>query len=161
MDKSIFVVGGVAAGLWALMSGKSSQTPIASAKPSQIAAQAVAAAKQAVANGTPPDQAAALAAMNVQIQIGKLPPPPPPIMYSPTPVATTPTGPIVSLSDPRIAQAIANKDAMFGAEISAAGMPLDVRNALVAQGWTWNGSVFNPGGLYPPGTDPSKMMAVA
>lgn len=139
-------VGGGAAVLW-LMNKKSDPVDA-------LVSQAMPIAQQHIDNGVPAQQAIQLAAN----QVTKALPPPPPVTYSSTPVATTPTGPILSLSDPRIAAAIANKNAMFGAEISAVGMPLDVRNALVAQGWTWTGSYFNPGGLYPPGTDPAKII---
>jgi hypothetical protein len=125
----------------------------------QLTSVALPIAQQHVANGVPPDQAAQLAAMSAMAQAGTLPPPPPLITYSTTPIKTTQTGPIISLSDPRIAQAVATAKSggtfsAMASEISAVGMPLDVRNALIAQGWTWTGSVFNPGGLVPPGVAP-------
>ena len=160
------VGGGIAAGLWALMSGKSTPALVqpAPATPAQIAAQAVAIAQQHVANGVPPDQAAALAATSVvdgftHAKVAPSPIPPP--ASTPSIPYPTATGPILSMNDQRIWTAAANKDAMFGSPISAVGMPLDVRNALIAQGWTWTGSFFNAGELYPPGTDKSKILMVA
>ena len=158
------VGGGIAAGLWALMSGKSTPALVqpAPATPAQIAAQAVAIAQQHVANGVPPNQAAALAATAIMAQAGTLPPPPLPVTYSSTPLQTRgATGPILSLNDPRISEALANVNAMFGSPISANGMLSSVKSTLIAQGWTSTGSYFNPGSLYPPGTDKSKILMVA
>jgi hypothetical protein len=148
------LVGGGALLAYLFLSKKSD--PVAS-----LTDQAMAIAQQNIDSGVPVSQAINHAAASVVAVSQNQPPPPSPLQYSSISTPTAPSGPIISLNDPRISAAIANKDAMFGAEISAVGMPIDVRNALVSQGWTWTGSVFNPGGLYPPGTDPSKIIIAA
>lgn len=138
-----------------------------------LVAQAMPVVQQHIANGVPEAEAMQMAMDHLmtspppqvtQTPISSTPPPPPlPLTYSSTPVQITPGGPVLSLSDPRIAQAAAQavSGAMFATGISAAGMPSDVKNALVAKGWTWMGSFFNPGVLYAPGTPQDKIVGVA
>lgn len=146
MDATPIVVGGIAAGLWAMMAGKPSPAPSVPT-PAAIATQAVQVAQQQVAAGVPPQQAAASAAVAIQTQISKIPPPPPLPVMPPGQDQMTPSGPILSLNDPRIAEAsaMAKSGGSFAwmASISAIGMPTAVSNALISQGWTWTGTGLN------------------
>jgi hypothetical protein len=214
------VGGGIAAGIWALLSSKGGQQQdIHPAVLDHLTSQATQIAAQQVQAGIPVAQAAASAANTVVdkyiqaiptggnfrvtwsmpssgksgsqyfstlyaanamasnmmalpavyanvkvVNLSAQAPAPAPVPWSSAAVPTTPTGPILSLSDPRIAQAVATAKsggafAAMASEISASGMPIDVRNALVAQGWTWTGSVFSPGGLVPPGVTTMLMKA--
>jgi hypothetical protein len=156
MDAAPTVIGGIAAGLWALMAGKPSQAPVAAPTPAGIAAQAVLAAQQQVASGVPPTKAAAVAATNTQAAVSAMVAAAQSLQSKP--LQPAPASSVLSLSDPRIGQVAANpttSPSLSPNGISAAGMPTDVRSGLVAQGWIWTGSVFNPGILYPPGTNMS------